>query len=343
MLRKPPPQVTKAFRDLCVLIFVLLAVCVMWYSAWQWIDKNITVPVEASSIKNQAGPKADTTAEEFALRGQFGDKFGAVNALFSGFAFATIIFTIFLQRRDLRETHQAMANERFDSTFFQLLQVHITIAEKVVLRSGFVGHQAFKAFNDQFISSDPDFAAFGALQKLDRDQIRLIIDNGKVSRELFPALDDADVSNLIEARASGVSAFNNHLDTSMEMHERKVIAAYTKASSAYIDEFSHYFRNLYHLLKFIDESDTIFQAEKVRYSRFVRSQLSQVELVAIFYNCVSKIELPGREKMELGHPKMGRLVQRYDLLQNLNPRGLMHPIHKEIFEQNYPKDKCHAN
>ena len=34
-------------------------------------------------------------------RGTFGDQFGAVNALFSGLAFAGLIYTIILQRRDL--------------------------------------------------------------------------------------------------------------------------------------------------------------------------------------------------------------------------------------------------
>jgi len=35
-------------------------------------------------------------------RGTFGDQFGAVNALFSGLAFAGLIYTIILQRRDLK-------------------------------------------------------------------------------------------------------------------------------------------------------------------------------------------------------------------------------------------------
>lgn len=34
-------------------------------------------------------------------RGQFGDMFGAANALFSGFAFLGIIYTIYLQRKEL--------------------------------------------------------------------------------------------------------------------------------------------------------------------------------------------------------------------------------------------------
>lgn len=34
-------------------------------------------------------------------RGTFGDMFGAINALFSGLAFATLIYTIHLQRYEL--------------------------------------------------------------------------------------------------------------------------------------------------------------------------------------------------------------------------------------------------
>ena len=36
-----------------------------------------------------------------AEQGQFGDQFGAVNALFSGLAFAGLIFTIILQKKEL--------------------------------------------------------------------------------------------------------------------------------------------------------------------------------------------------------------------------------------------------
>ena len=73
-------------------------------------------------------------------RGTFGDMFGGLNALFSGAAFAGIIFTIILQRKELQlqrrelqltrvtlnEQKQEMqfqnhtlAVQRFESTFFQ--------------------------------------------------------------------------------------------------------------------------------------------------------------------------------------------------------------------------------
>ena len=41
-------------------------------------------------------------------RGQFGDMFGAVNALFSGLAFAGVVVAIFMQREDLNLQREEM-------------------------------------------------------------------------------------------------------------------------------------------------------------------------------------------------------------------------------------------
>ena len=41
-------------------------------------------------------------ADNWGDRGTFGDMFGAVNALFSGFAFAALLYTISLQREEIR-------------------------------------------------------------------------------------------------------------------------------------------------------------------------------------------------------------------------------------------------
>lgn len=45
-------------------------------------------------------------------RGQFGDAFGSLNALFSGFAFAGIIYTILLQRKELQLQREELAQTR---------------------------------------------------------------------------------------------------------------------------------------------------------------------------------------------------------------------------------------
>lgn len=76
-------------------------------------------------------------------RGTLGDMFGAVNALFSGLAFAGIIITIYmqkheleLQREELSETrtvfkgqNELMTAQQNDNTFFNLLENHRQLIE----------------------------------------------------------------------------------------------------------------------------------------------------------------------------------------------------------------------
>lgn len=50
------------------------------------------------------------------VRGQFGDLFGSVNALFSGLAFAGLIITIIQQRHDLQLQRQAIDQSKKIST-----------------------------------------------------------------------------------------------------------------------------------------------------------------------------------------------------------------------------------
>ena len=81
-------------------------------------------------------------------RGSFGDMFGGVNALFSGLAFAGVIYAIYPQRSELElqreelgltrkelqgqkiqmeHQNKTLLLQRFESTFFELLKVHLDI------------------------------------------------------------------------------------------------------------------------------------------------------------------------------------------------------------------------
>lgn len=51
-------------------------------------------------------------ADIWAMRGQVGDMFGAVNSLFSGLAFAGLIYTVCLQRKELQLQRRELALTR---------------------------------------------------------------------------------------------------------------------------------------------------------------------------------------------------------------------------------------
>lgn len=50
--------------------------------------------------------------DQWADRGTFGDLFGAVNALFSGLAFAALIYTIVLQREEIKANREEIVLNR---------------------------------------------------------------------------------------------------------------------------------------------------------------------------------------------------------------------------------------
>lgn len=61
----------------------------------------ITYAIAIVSVQICIGVGAYFLLPDWQTRGQFGDVFGAANALFSGLAFAGLIFAILLQREDL--------------------------------------------------------------------------------------------------------------------------------------------------------------------------------------------------------------------------------------------------
>ncbi|AEP09220.1 putative phage abortive infection protein [Micavibrio aeruginosavorus] len=119
------------FACLCVIV------CYIWLFSWSSIDIFI----------------ADKS------RGEFGDKFGAINSLFSGFAFATLIYALFLQMEELRlqrdelkdtravlkeqkeefsQQNENLKRQRFENTFFQMLEnfSRVTLGLRGAVRTG---------------------------------------------------------------------------------------------------------------------------------------------------------------------------------------------------------------
>jgi len=72
------------------IILSFLMVILLWYFSWVFISHYSSTWIH---------------------RGQFGDMFGAVNALFSGLALAGIILTIYLQYKDLKAQGEVLKSQ----------------------------------------------------------------------------------------------------------------------------------------------------------------------------------------------------------------------------------------
>ncbi len=76
-----------------------------------------------------------------AKSGVFGDSFGALNALFSGLAFAGLIVTVLLQRDEMHLSRVAFERQQFEASFFNLLNLYSqNLREIRIVREDPAGH-----------------------------------------------------------------------------------------------------------------------------------------------------------------------------------------------------------
>lgn len=191
--------------------------------------------------------------------GQFGDYFGGIlNPIFSFLGLIAIVITLRLQNEQLRDSLKETFNQnkradliQFESTFFQLIELHNKITEDAAVDSGldkiFYGRNAFKLLQKRI------------------DSIRFHTDLGKN----FSAI---------------------------EIYEMVYLANE--------DLMAHYFRNMYHVMKFIDKSSV---EDQQYYADLLRAQLSSSEAVLLFYNGTST----------WGQKRAKPLIEKFGLLKTL--------------------------
>lgn len=230
-------------------------------------------------------------------RGTFGDMFGAVNALFSGLAFAGLIVTLLfqkeelgLQRNELIQTREELRNQRlefeeqnktlklqrFENTFFSML----SLQQEIVSNIRFKGN----------------LEEFGCGYSCESSDKMNIIDTS--GREVFNVI----YTYLIKGKIK-----SNGIESYSECTE--------------ISKFDHYFRHLYRIIKFVQKSELTLK-EKYEYTSLVRAQLSDYELAMLFYNCLN---YAGKEKFK-------PLVETYALLKNLRDELLVDEEHEYLYQ-----------
>ena len=268
------------------LIYAGLAVLSIWLLSWILIDVFI---IDSD-------------------RGTFGDKFGAVNALFSGLAFAGLIVTLLYQKEELKlqreelaqtreelkgqreefeEQNKTMKRQRFENTFFNMLS----------LQQEIVANISFDEVKTIF-----DFNAHT------QDVQRTSYNGRALFREMYLNLNvSIDAKHYYQGFKSAIKSNNYNVYSYISTTTR----------------FDHYFRHLYHIYKFVDTSDLIEDSERYDYACIIRSQLSDYELVMMFYNCLS---INGRDKFK-------PLIEKYSVFNNLRFELLAKANDKEEYAQ----------
>lgn len=104
---------------------------------------------------------------------------------------------------------------------------------------------------------------------------------------------------------------NNHADGIRNIINTNITDWKTAYLNCPIGFLDHYFRLLYRIFKYIDDSDKkipeMTKDKKYEYTSIVRATLSQYELILLFYNCLSTN----------GNSKFKPLIEKYAILNNL--------------------------
>ncbi len=232
-----------------------------------------------SALTKQLWPFSDIPKKDL---GTFGDSWGMLTSIFSVLAFMGVSYSLLLQVDAFKRSEKEAIKQdylslkkNFESNLFQMLSLFQTIISEI---------------------------------RITKYEVRGNDNPVRNGRSSFVTIYNA--------------AFAKHKG---EFQEKK----YDNISAVYIDLFNlfkgivkdtqlnlgHYFRFLYNIFRYIDESD-VSEEDKVEYSKIVRAQISNYELLLLFYNI-----------MHTEGMKFEKYVVKYQLFDNLPINELISPIH----------------
>lgn len=290
-------------------VFLTVSLLLIFFVAfvlWLKVSVNIDFPLLRFS---------NVTQLEY--MGQVGDFFGGVlNPLLSFMALIAVLFTIKMQSQELKEAKEEtrIANriqdkqtavferQNFESVLFRLLDVHGQLAERIRTPGRLGEGDRFKSVVDNII----DLAQM--------DDVPL-----KTRRSDF-----GDVDSWTKQRAhrdklnsDGAASLKESIELVLE-REHKIL-------------LSQYFRNMYQILKLIDnfkleihedggekgkKSKRQLRMEyfqRRQYCNILRAQISDNELKALYFNCL----IPAGDGLKY-------YVEKYSLLKHMDKRDFLH-------------------
>ncbi|WP_322549131.1 putative phage abortive infection protein [Flavobacterium psychraquaticum] len=243
----------------------------------------------------------------------------------------------------MKDTRNVFTTQQFESTFFNLLKTQNDIRQGIVYQVDNYNEQGMKdnptIYNSQSVFTEIKKFMFEVRENLNKNV-------KKVEDFLAGEHSELEIKEYIEKfkEVHLVEYFNFKKNPKLSS---KIV--YKETFDRFDNQLGHYFRNLYHILLYLKESeeteiglalhdqmlgkkisiiinDKDIEVQKIKkkyskYSDFVQAQMSATELYLLFYNC-------------LFFSKMKRLVQYYNIVGNLSADDLLFPNHGNLL---YPE------
>jgi len=193
------------------------------------------------------------------------------------------------QKEEMATQNSTLRQQRFENTLFQMISIHHELVDKM---------------------------SFGGSTNKTEKRAFLSAARTNLGNSVLPLI------TVLREDSKMVQTYNPHNEDEGKQQMQAGYKIFYK--EIFGNALSHYFRNLYHIFKFIYRSNLIPNESKQFYASLVRAQLSPDELYLILYNSM----VDG-----LGNPNFLFLIREFDLMQNFDFSPLDDcPFHKEAFE-----------
>lgn len=286
----------------------------------------------------------------FKDKGEIGDTIGGITAPFIGFGGSILVYLALKAQIDANNKIQQQFDEQkkidykqnFESIFFNMLNIHHDIVKNIDynlidLISPFSQLNTYssreitefnKIINIQrnLQSRDVFKHTLFALYRLIKEDLKLITEEENISK--IPNQNFRVVYYIKDKIKNFEQIFPTHELKSLNQSKlTRFQSIYDFVYFKLSTDFGHYFRNLYRIIKMVDEkkfSEDAIEDYKIKYSytSIIRAQLSDDEIGWLFFNCLSN----------KGSEKFKPLIEKYSLLKIINTDDETYNFYAKFYE-----------
>lgn len=253
---------------------------------------------------------------------------GILGTVIAGIVFIYVKKTYNLQEQELRSTKEYIKKQQFESTFFTMLEM-VYMLSKDFKPTDINHNNFFKEFLSNMIAFyNPYDSGYSKLLMFHESNnlvyLKVIQEKGNPFHcenvtNINAYLNDHDPNHDFHKR------FHEWVKSNINNEEKYIGYLYEVYFTTYDSELGHFFRYIYNLIKFAIKERSEFGDESY-YINLIQAQLSNYQLVVLFYNAVSPVSLNKK-----GENKFKLILDKYKVFENIQTKLLIDPSHKQFY------------
>lgn len=237
---------------------------------------------------------------------------GFIGSLFSMAGFL-LLFEAIIQQQKMFEKQQ------FESKFFDLLKIHRENVTELKKRIPIKGDK-YEEGRRVFVLMRKEFGEILGIIREKQKEMNISLEEAKAVNLAYLVFFYGVSETLFNRGQNQTSMLREKLEHSA--YDKTFLDSVIQACCLYMDEenqyirfngnqvrLGHYYRHLFQVVKFVDQSTILKTGEKYFYLKTLRAQLSAHEQLILFYSALSDIGKPWNSPIDY--------ISRYRLIKNV--------------------------